>query len=50
MPNYAILVDVRDRHKGDTTYIPEENIEILNGVEVGHSLSMTSVLVITPHA
>ena len=33
-PNYAILVDTRDRVDAQATYVPEENIEILSNVKV----------------
>jgi len=34
MPNYAILVDIRDRPSGQVTYVPEENIEIITNTKV----------------
>ena len=44
MPNYAILVDTRDRHAPQRTYVPEENIEIISNTRVSsrrHSFHMT---------
>lgn len=35
-PNYAILVDTRDRLEPQTTYVPEENIEIVTNTKVLH--------------
>ena len=34
MPNYAVLVDTRDRHLPQRTYIPEESIEIISNTRV----------------
>ena len=34
MPNYSILVDIRDRMTPQQTYVPEENIEIISNVKV----------------
>jgi len=34
MPNYSILVDTRDRKSPQTTYVPQENIEIISGTEI----------------
>ena len=34
MPNYAILVDIRDRPSSQITYVPEENIELLTNTKV----------------
>ena len=34
MPNYAILVDIRDRPSSQITYVPEENIEIITNTKV----------------
>ncbi|XP_013408133.1 uncharacterized protein LOC106175746 [Lingula anatina] len=36
MPNYAILVDTRDREMPQVTYVPQENIEILSNTKVLH--------------
>ncbi|XP_031551876.1 F-box only protein 21-like [Actinia tenebrosa] len=36
MPNYAILVDIRDRAEPQVTYIPEENIEIISNTKIIH--------------
>ncbi|XP_073244959.1 F-box only protein 21-like [Porites lutea] len=36
MPNYAILVDIRDRPSSQITYVPEENIELLTNTKVVH--------------
>ncbi|XP_006813670.1 uncharacterized protein LOC102806273 [Saccoglossus kowalevskii] len=35
-PNYAILVDTRDRAVPQLTYIPEENIEIITNTKIIH--------------
>lgn len=35
-PNYAILVDERDRPGSQTTYVPEENIEIISNTKILH--------------
>ncbi|KAJ8315185.1 hypothetical protein KUTeg_007335 [Tegillarca granosa] len=34
MPNYSILVDIRDRMTPQMTYIPEENIEIISNMKI----------------
>lgn len=34
MPNYAILVDSRDRSKSQITYVPEENIEVVKNTRI----------------
>ena len=34
MPNYAILVDIRDRPSSQITYVPEENIELITNTKV----------------
>ena len=34
MPNYAILVDVRDRAGNQVTYVPEENLEVISNTKV----------------
>ena len=34
MPNYAVLVDTRDRQSAQMTYIPEENIEVISNTKV----------------
>lgn len=34
MPNYAILVDIRDRPSSQITYVPEENIEVISNTKV----------------
>lgn len=36
MPNYAILVDTRDRQSPQRTYVPEENIEIISNSKIIH--------------
>ncbi|KAL5010203.1 hypothetical protein ScPMuIL_012508 [Solemya velum] len=36
MPNYLILVDTRDRLVPQSTYVPEENIDILSNMQVFH--------------
>ncbi|KAK3096564.1 hypothetical protein FSP39_001327 [Pinctada imbricata] len=36
MPNYSILVDIRDRMTPQQTYVPEENIEIISNVKIMH--------------
>ncbi|XP_071819992.1 uncharacterized protein [Apostichopus japonicus] len=36
LPNYSVLVDVRDRQRGQITYVVEENIEIIEDHEVNH--------------
>lgn len=33
-PNYAILVDTRDRMTPQLTYVPQENIDIMSNVKV----------------
>lgn len=33
-PNYAILVDTRDRMTPQLTYVPQENIDIISNVKV----------------
>ncbi|XP_065838206.1 uncharacterized protein [Oscarella lobularis] len=35
-PNYAILVDKRDRPDGQETYVPQENIEIIANTKINH--------------
>ncbi|CAD5116031.1 DgyrCDS4963 [Dimorphilus gyrociliatus] len=35
-PNYSIIVDTRDRPDGQTTYVAEENIEIVSNTKVMH--------------
>lgn len=37
MPNYAILVDIRDRPSSQVTYVPEENIELITNTKIVHS-------------
>ncbi|GFO42712.1 F-box only protein 21 [Plakobranchus ocellatus] len=34
MPNYAILVDSRDRPGKQITYVPQENIEVISNFEI----------------
>ena len=34
MPNYAILVDARDRIGNQITYVPQENLEIITSTKV----------------
>ncbi|XP_067123717.1 uncharacterized protein [Centruroides vittatus] len=34
MPNYAILVDSRDRSRPQITYVPEENIEVVKNTRI----------------
>lgn len=34
MPNYAILVDVRDRAGNQVTYVSEENLEVISNTRV----------------
>ncbi|KAI8740953.1 F-box only protein 21 [Biomphalaria glabrata] len=36
MPNYSLLVDVRDRPEPQMTYVPQENIELLTDTEIQH--------------
>ncbi|EDO33868.1 predicted protein, partial [Nematostella vectensis] len=36
MPNYALLVDTRDRPSPQITYVPEENIEVITGTKIFH--------------
>ncbi|XP_074656949.1 uncharacterized protein LOC141910127 [Tubulanus polymorphus] len=36
LPNYAILVDVNDRPQAQTTYVVEENIEVVMDTEIDH--------------
>lgn len=38
MPNYAILVDIRDRPSSQITYVPEENIELITNTKIVHSI------------
>ncbi|XP_076308275.1 uncharacterized protein LOC143223760 [Tachypleus tridentatus] len=38
MPNYAVLVDTRDRMTPQMTYIPEENIEIIKNTRIMHPI------------
>lgn len=35
-PNYAILVDTRDRMTPQLTYVPQENIDIISNVKIMH--------------
>jgi hemimethylated DNA binding protein len=35
-PNYSILVDTRDRLDAQTTYVPQENIDVLVNTQVFH--------------
>ncbi|XP_076466423.1 F-box only protein 21-like [Babylonia areolata] len=36
MPNYSILVDTRDRLAPQITYVPQENIEVIDKTQVMH--------------
>ncbi|XP_005090883.1 clp protease adapter protein ClpF, chloroplastic [Aplysia californica] len=36
MPNYSILVDTRDRGTPQSTYVPQENIEVISNYEIQH--------------
>lgn len=36
IPNYAILVDIRDRMSPQMTYVPEENIEVITNMRIMH--------------
>ncbi|XP_064614732.1 uncharacterized protein LOC135478946 [Liolophura sinensis] len=36
MPNYAILVDTRDRINAQMTYVPEENIQVIINTKIFH--------------
>lgn len=36
MPNYVVLVDTRDRSPAQMTYVPQENLEVLENTEVLH--------------
>ncbi|XP_033636099.1 uncharacterized protein LOC117297079 isoform X1 [Asterias rubens] len=36
LPNYSVLVDSRDRSDDQTTYVAEENIEIIKNTKVQH--------------
>ena len=38
LPSYSVLVDTRDRPEAQTTYVVEENIEIVTAVRVRVSL------------
>lgn len=38
MPNYAILVDARDRTGNQITYVPEENLEIITSTKIVHQI------------
>ena len=42
-PNYAILVDKRDRPDGQETYVPQENIEIIANTKVMMGRSLGAV-------
>jgi len=35
-PNYSILVDTRDRLQPQSTYVPQENLEVVTQVQVIH--------------
>ncbi len=35
-PNYAVLVDTRDRPAPQMTYVPQENIEVVKQVKILH--------------
>ncbi|BFZ25200.1 hypothetical protein BsWGS_28239 [Bradybaena similaris] len=36
MPNYSVLVDVKDRPVPQVTYVPQENMEVITGTEISH--------------
>lgn len=36
MPNYAILVDTRDRMSPQMTYVPQENLQVITSTRVMH--------------
>lgn len=38
MPNYAVLVDTRDRLAPQMSYIVEDNIEVITGKTIFHPL------------
>lgn len=38
MPNYAILVDVRDRAGNQVTYVSEENLEVISNTKIVHEI------------
>ena len=35
-PNYSLLVDIQDREMPQTTYVPEENIELIDSTAIMH--------------
>ena len=35
-PNYSLLVDIQDRGMPQTTYVPEENIELIESTVIMH--------------
>ena len=35
-PNYSLLVDIRNREMPQTTYVPEENIELIDSTAIMH--------------
>ena len=41
MPNYAVLVDTRDRQSAQMTYIPEENILVISNTKVNGCIFFT---------
>ena len=38
MPNYAVLVDTRDRLTPQMSYVVEENIEVVSNLRIFHPL------------
>ncbi|GAB6026725.1 hypothetical protein CHUAL_013232 [Chamberlinius hualienensis] len=36
MPNYAVLVDVRDRPTSQMTYVPQENLRLVTNTQIEH--------------
>ena len=42
-PNYLVLVDTRDRPKQLTTYVAQENLEVLHRIVVSQSVACHSL-------
>ena len=40
-PNYLVLVDTRDRPKQLTTYVAQENLEVLQRIVVSQSVGLS---------
>ena len=41
MPNYAVLVDTRDRLSPQITYVPQENLDVIINTQVSGILTAT---------